>query len=73
VLPAVDKIGVGWFSTISAGFLLVGTAAVWVTASYGAKWRGDMDKKKVKMQERKAAEDAPEGEVQEEPEKLAPS
>nr|POE53366.1 itaconate transport protein [Quercus suber] len=38
-LPVIDAIGVGWFSTISAAFVLVAAIGVWVTAKYGGNWR----------------------------------
>lgn len=38
-LPAVQSIGVGWFSTISATFLFVSAIAVWATIEWGGKWR----------------------------------
>ena len=38
-LPVIEKIGVGWFSTISAIFLFASAVAVWATARYGAGWR----------------------------------
>ena len=38
-LPVIDRIGVGWFSTISAVFLFVSAVAVWATAKCGAQWR----------------------------------
>ncbi|KAF2397123.1 MFS general substrate transporter [Trichodelitschia bisporula] len=38
-LPAIQKIGVGWFSTISAGFLVSATAATYVTIIFGKGWR----------------------------------
>ena len=57
-MPAIDGIGVGWFSTISAVFLVVSTVAVYFTTLYGRQWRENVDaKKKVKMQ-RKAAHEA---------------
>lgn len=39
VLPAIESIGVGWFSTISAGFLVVAATLVYLTALYGKEWR----------------------------------
>lgn len=53
VLPAVEGIGVGWFSTISALFLVVSTIAVYFTCLYGRAWREKMDKKKDKKKEAK--------------------
>lgn len=46
-LPAVRAIGVGWFSTISAVFLMAGAAATYVTALYGQSWRMAIDEKKA--------------------------
>ncbi|KAF5872845.1 putative major facilitator superfamily transporter protein [Botrytis fragariae] len=45
VLPAVEKIGVGWFSTISAGFLVVSSAATWAAVRWGRGWRDAIDGK----------------------------
>ncbi|KAF7952135.1 uncharacterized protein EAE97_001632 [Botrytis byssoidea] len=55
VLPAVEKIGVGWFSTISAAFLVVSSAATWAAVRWGKGWRDAIDGKrsmggKVEMQ-----------------------
>lgn len=43
-LPVIDKIGVGWFSTISAGFLVVAALGTWATAIKGQSWRESVDK-----------------------------
>jgi hypothetical protein len=51
VLPAIRGIGVGWFSTLSAFFLMAGAAATWVTAEYGKKWRDAIDEKKIAEKE----------------------
>jgi hypothetical protein len=45
VLPAVEKIGVGWFSTISAVFLVTAGLCVWATTIFGDKWRDQIDAK----------------------------
>lgn len=47
VLPAVESIGVGWFSTISAVLLLLGAIGLWVCVRRGAEWRekADMSRK----------------------------
>ncbi|KAK2055986.1 MFS general substrate transporter [Colletotrichum caudatum] len=45
VLPAIKKIGVGWFSTISAGFMVIGALGVWAVAIWGRSWRKRMDEK----------------------------
>lgn len=50
-LPAVRKIGVGWFSTISALFLVVAAAATWLTATNGTEWREAVDAKKAAKKE----------------------
>ncbi|CAI6330121.1 unnamed protein product [Periconia digitata] len=44
-LPAVRKIGVGWFSTISALFMVVATIATYMTTVYGKDWREAVDAK----------------------------
>ena len=38
-LPVIDRIGVGWFSTISAVFVAAAAVATWVVAKHGATWR----------------------------------
>lgn len=50
-LPAVRAVGVGWFSTISAFFLMAGAAAIYVTVLFGKKWRDDIDGKKAAKKE----------------------
>lgn len=50
-LPAVRAIGVGWFSTISALFLVAGAAATHVTAVYGKQWRVAIDDVKAAKKE----------------------
>jgi hypothetical protein len=50
-LPAVRKIGVGWFSTISAVFLVVATLATYVTTLKGKDWREAVDAKKAEKKE----------------------
>jgi predicted MFS family arabinose efflux permease len=45
VLPAIEKIGVGWFSTISCGFLIVSAGLVVLTTIYGERWRIRVDEK----------------------------
>ncbi|KAK3072363.1 hypothetical protein LTR53_006941 [Teratosphaeriaceae sp. CCFEE 6253] len=42
-LPVIERIGVGWFSTISAGFLIAAAVATWFTAQYGGAWREAID------------------------------
>jgi hypothetical protein len=46
VLPAIEKIGVGWFSTISCGFLLFSAGLVILTTVYGERWRTRVDDRK---------------------------
>ncbi|KAK5737027.1 hypothetical protein LTR17_006988 [Elasticomyces elasticus] len=45
-LPVIERIGVGWFSTISAGFLIAAAVATWFVAEYGGAWREAIDKGK---------------------------
>ncbi|TGJ88753.1 hypothetical protein E0Z10_g118 [Xylaria hypoxylon] len=56
VLPAIDSIGVGWFSTISAFFLLGGTVCTYLSIRYGKQWRDNIDAKH-KMSKLKERED----------------
>lgn len=39
VLPAIESIGVGWFSTVSACFLIVVTGMLYATIVNGKQWR----------------------------------
>ena len=50
-LPAIRAIGVGWFSTISALFLVIATIATYVTTLYGKQWREAVDAKKAAKKE----------------------
>ncbi|KAH9883097.1 hypothetical protein J1614_000467 [Plenodomus biglobosus] len=50
-LPCIRAIGVGWFSTISALFLVAGAAATYVTAEYGKQWRVAIEDKKAAKEE----------------------
>jgi MFS family permease len=59
VLPAVEKIGVGWFSTISAGFLVVSSLATGAAVIWGEGWRDRIDEKR--RARRKAEEERVEG------------
>jgi hypothetical protein len=45
-LPAIEAVGVGWFSTISAGFLVVSAATVWAVTIWGEGWRKKVDSRK---------------------------
>ena len=45
-LPAIEKIGVGWFSTISCGFLLTSSGFVILTVAHGEDWRLKVDDRK---------------------------
>jgi len=47
VLPAVTKIGVGWFSTISSGFMVVAAFLTYLTALHGKEWREKVDARKA--------------------------
>lgn len=44
-LPAIEKIGVGGFSTISAAFLIASAGGTWLVTIHGQKWREDIDKR----------------------------
>ena len=47
-LPVIERIGVGWFSTISAIFLVFSTGALWLTVIYGKQWRDAVDERELK-------------------------
>ena len=54
VLPAIDKIGVGWFSTISVAFMVASAGAIIATIRWGQKWRQRTDEKKKQKKIRRA-------------------
>ncbi|EXJ94382.1 hypothetical protein A1O1_02776 [Capronia coronata CBS 617.96] len=45
-LPAIQAMGVGWFSTVSAALLVLAEIAVWATTVWGASWRERVDEKR---------------------------
>lgn len=49
VLPAVKKIGVGWFCTISAVFLVCSALGTWAVVIWGRQWRERVDGRKRKQ------------------------
>jgi len=51
-LPAIEAIGVGWFSTISALFLVVAAGATWSVTVFGRGWRDAVDTKKREKAEK---------------------
>lgn len=56
-LPAIRKMGVGWFSTVTAAFLVLSAVAVHFTTVYGGQWREAVDeKKRVRLEKKAAAE-----------------
>ncbi|KAF2199443.1 MFS general substrate transporter [Delitschia confertaspora ATCC 74209] len=46
-LPTIRKIGVGWFSTISAAFLMLAAIGIWFWILYGRQWSEILDGKKA--------------------------
>ena len=56
-LPAIEGIGVGWFSTISALFLVVCTGALWLVCIHGQKWRHQVDASKARRKAQRAEEE----------------
>ncbi|KAF2463663.1 MFS general substrate transporter [Lindgomyces ingoldianus] len=50
-LPAIRKIGVGWFSTISSIFIVVATIVTYITTLYGKQWRETVDAKNAARKE----------------------
>jgi hypothetical protein len=63
VLPAVEKIGVGWFSTISAGFLVTSSLATAAAVKWGRGWREGVDTKR-RAQRKKVADRGREKDVE---------
>lgn len=57
-LPAIEKIGVGWFSTISALFLVASTITLWFVCLYGQQWRHAVDAKKARRKAQRHAEES---------------
>lgn len=55
VLPAVQSIGVGWFNTISALFLVSGTLATMAAIKWGKGWRESINKRKREKKLKKGA------------------
>lgn len=43
VLPIVDAIGIGWFSTISAAFVALGALGTYAVTIWGKQWRDAID------------------------------
>lgn len=56
-LPAIEAMGVGWFSTMSAAFSIFTGGLLWLTAIYGPKWRQAVEaKEEQKIAARKGLE-----------------
>lgn len=54
VLPAVEEIGVGWFSTISAAYLVAAALATMAAIRWGKEWRESRQAKLERRQNEKA-------------------
>ena len=52
-LPAIQSIGVGGFSTISAGFLVAAAGGTWAITIWGKGWRENVTRKKEEEKEAK--------------------
>jgi len=46
-LPAINAIGVGWFSTISSVFLVASAGLTWAVTIWGRGWREAVDRRKA--------------------------
>jgi hypothetical protein len=44
-LPVIEAIGVGWFSTISAFFLVLAAVGTWATSVWGHEWQESMERR----------------------------
>lgn len=58
VLPAVTKIGVGWFSTISAAFLVIGSLGTGSAVLWGKSWRDAVDKRRKRKDIKEQGDEA---------------
>jgi multidrug resistance protein len=56
-LPAIEAIGVGWFSTISSIFLVVSAVSLWALTVWGEGWRKAVDRKKKAKRRAREAKD----------------
>lgn len=57
-LPAIQGIGVGWFTTISCFFMAATAVAVWAVTVWGEDWRRAVDRQeKEKKKEREKADE----------------
>lgn len=61
VLPAVERIGVGWFSTVSALFVFGGAVCAYVSVKKGRRWRQEVDARRKRRATRKMLEDKEDG------------
>lgn len=59
VLPAVEAMGVGWFSTISAAFLVAATGCILAAIWWGKGWRDNVDRKKDRKRRAKREKETP--------------
>lgn len=65
-LPAIESIGVGWFSTISAGFMMFAALAVAATVKWGKGWRDEVDDKRRMLRAERMRDEAEEGRIEHE-------
>ncbi|PNY27701.1 transporter AQR1 [Tolypocladium capitatum] len=64
ILPAIEGVGVGWFETISALFLVVSTVGVMAAIRWGEEWRKSTDAEKAsKKTQRNASSESAERHV----------
>ncbi|TLD10115.1 hypothetical protein PgNI_05943, partial [Pyricularia grisea] len=54
VLPAIQSIGVGWFSTVSAAFTMFGAAGLVASVAWGKRWREGMDAERRRKRSEKS-------------------
>lgn len=47
VLPAVESIGVGWFSTVSAVLMVVGALGICIVIRLGKSWREKVEGRRL--------------------------
>lgn len=46
-VPAIEMIGVGWFSTLTSILVVFSTGGVYLTVLYGRSWREKIESRKT--------------------------
>ena len=49
---AIDRVGIGWFCTLSAGLMMVSAGCVWCVTRWGERWRQGIDQKEMEKEKK---------------------